>query len=345
MCQLETFLSRDHPGLQFCHRSSLIDPLPRGLFRLGDFSYAKCIESSRFVRGENMARPLWSGNLQISLVSFGIGLIPATSPASEISFHQIDRNTGQRVRHQNVVDDNPVEASEIVKGYEISKGKYITIEPKEIDELRIESRSTLELTQFVDLTDLPLALFEKPYFVVPEPSEQTAAYTIVLHALEQTGKAGLGEIAFAGREHLVAIAAAPGKQTRGLMAYTLRYAQELRDPSEYFPSIPRAAVDKKQMAMAVDLIHQYSDDLDLSAFKDDYEAALRKLIEAKLKKKPLPLETGKPQRAKVINLADALRRSLGKGQKRSTGSVSPSRATARKGPGATKSTRRSHRAA
>jgi DNA end-binding protein Ku len=292
-----------------------------------------------------MARPLWSGNLQISLVSFGVGLIPATSPASEISFHQIDRQTGQRVRHQNVIDDNPIEASEIVKGYEISKGKYITIEPQEINQLRIESRTALEITQFVDLAELPLALFEKTYFVVPEPSEQTAAYTIVLHALEQTGKAGLGEIAFAGREHLVAIAASPDKQTRGLMAYTLRYAQELRKPSEYFPSIPRAAADKKQLAMAVDLIHQYSGDLDLSAFKDDYEEALRKLIDAKLKKKPLPLDIGKPHRAKVINLADALRQSLGKGQKRSTGSVPPARAAARKRPGSVKSARRTKRAA
>lgn len=292
-----------------------------------------------------MARPLWSGNLQISLVSFGVGLIPATSPASEISFHQIDRETGQRVRHQNVVNDNPIEASEIVKGYEISKGKYITIEPQEIDELRIESRTTLEITQFVDLADLPLALFEKPYFVVPEPSEQTTAYGIVLHALEQTEKAGLGEIAFAGREHLVAIAPAPGKQTRGLMAYTLRYAQELRNAAEYFPTIPRAAADKKQLAMAVDLIHQYSGDLDLSAFKDDYEEALRKLIDAKLKKKPLPLDAGKPHRAKVIDLADALRQSLGKGRKRSTGSASPARAAARKGPGLVKANRRTHRAA
>jgi DNA end-binding protein Ku len=293
-----------------------------------------------------MARPLWSGNLQISLVSFGVGLIPATSPASEISFHQIDRETGQRIRHQNVVNDDPVEASEIVKGYEISKGKYITIEPQEIDELRIESRTTLEITQFVDLTDLPLALFERPYFVVPEPSEQAAAYTIVLHALEHSGMAGLGEIAFAGREHLVAIAAAPGKQTRGLMAYTLRYAQELRDPSEYFPPIPRVAADKKQLAMAVDLIHQYSGDLDLSAFKDDYEEALRNLIDAKLKKKPLPLDSGKPHRAKVINLADALRQSLGKGQKRSAGSGSQARVkAARKGQRSVKSTRRNHRAA
>ncbi|MGD0731887.1 MAG: Ku protein [Terracidiphilus sp.] len=293
-----------------------------------------------------MARPLWSGDLQISLVSFGVGLVPATNPASEISFHQIDRKTGQRVHHQKVVNEDPVEQSEIVKGYEISKGKYMAIEPAEIAELRIESRTTLEIQQFVDLNDIPLALFEKPYFVVPEPAEQTAAYAIVSQALEQSGKAGIGEIAFSGREHLVAIAAAPGKPTRGLMAYLLRYGAELRDASEYFPPLPRAAADKKQLAMAVDLIDQYSGDLDLSAYKDDYEGALRKLIDAKLKNQPLPLESGKPQRAKVINLADALRQSLGKAPKRSARSAPQAQtSSARKGPRAVKPARRGHQAA
>jgi DNA end-binding protein Ku len=293
-----------------------------------------------------MARPLWSGDLQISLVSFGVGLVPATSPASEISFHQIDRKTGQPIHHQNVVNDEPVEQSEIVKGYEIGKDKYIAIEPQEINELRIESRTTLEIQQFVDLRDIPLALFEKPYFVVPEPAEQTAAYVIVCQAMEQTGKAGLGEIAFSGREHLVAIAAAPGKPTRGLMAYILRYEQELRDPSEYLPPVTRGAADKKQLAMAVDLIHQYTGELDLSAYKDDYEEALRGLIDAKLKNKTLPLESGKPHRAKVINLADALRQSLGKTAKRGIASAAPARTSAaKKGPHAVKSARRSHRAA
>lgn len=300
-----------------------------------------------------MARPLWSGNLQISLVSFGVGLIPATSPASEISFHQIDRRTGKRVRHQNVVDDDPLERSEIVKGYEIAKGKYIAIEPEEINALRIESRTTLEIQQFVDVSEIPLALFEKPYFMVPEPADQTAAYNIVCRALEQTGKAGLGEIAFAGREHLVAITAASDKSAPGLMAYTLRYEQELRDPSEYLPSSPRAAADKKQLAMAVDLIDQYSAALDLSAYKDDYEEALRKLIDAKVKKKPLPIDSGKPHRAKVINLADALRESLKKTSKRGSQSSAqasatgkaPARAAGKKGPRVVKSSRRIRRAA
>ena len=291
-----------------------------------------------------MARPLWSGNLQISLVSFGVGLIPATNPAGEISFHQIDRQTGQRVHHQKVVNDDPVDNTEIVKGYEISKGKYIAIEPQEINDLRIESRTTLEIQQFVELSEIPLSLFEKPYFVVPESAEQMTAYMIVCRALEQTGKAGLGEIAFSGREHLVAIAATPGKPEHGLMAYTLRYVQELRKAAEYLPEFSKAAADKKQLAMAVDLIDQYSSDLDLTAYKDDYEEALRNLIDAKMKNKPLPLEGGKPHRAKVIDLADALRQSLGKAGKRGSGSAAKA-SLPKKGPQSVKSPRRSHRAA
>jgi DNA end-binding protein Ku len=292
-----------------------------------------------------MARPLWSGNLQISLVSFPVGLVPATNPAGEISFHQIDRRTGKRVHHQNVVDEEPVERAEIVKGYEVSKGKYIAIEPKEISDLRIESKNTLEIQQFVDVSEIPLELFEKPYFLVPEGEEQSAAYAIVCRALEQTGKAGIGEIAFAGREHLVAITATKDEPAKGMMAYTLRYEEELRDAAEYLPKASHAA-DKKQLEMAVDLIEQYSGELDLSAYKDDYEEALHKLIDAKVKNKPLPLETGKPHRAKVINLADALRQSLNKGPKRASHSAKPPRSSAaKKGPQPVRASKRAHRAA
>ena len=293
-----------------------------------------------------MARPLWSGSIQISLVSFGVGLIPATNPTSEIAFHQIDRKTGQRIRHQKVVNDDHVEASSIVKGYEISKGKYIAVEPEEISKLRIASRTILKIERFVYLKEIPPAYFERPYFVVPESSDQTAAYAVICQALEQTGKAGLGEIAFAGREHLVVIAAAASKGSRGLMAYTMRYAQELRKAEEYFPSVSRTVADKKQLAMAVDLIDQYTDKLDLSAFKDDYEVALRELIDAKVKNKPLPIESAKQPRAKVINLADALRQSLSEVQKHNSAPASRTKArTAKKGPQPVKLIGRSHRAA
>jgi DNA end-binding protein Ku len=258
-----------------------------------------------------MARPYWSGQLKISLVSFGIKLFPATNAAAEISFHQIQRKTGKRVRHQNVVDQGElIDRSDIVKGYEYSKGKYLVVEPEEIAKLRIATKDTLELEQFVNIADVPLELYEKPYFVVPQDAKHAAAFAVIRKALEQTGKAGIGEIAFAGREHLVAIAPAADKKSRGLMAYTMRYGNELRKSSDYFGDIEDVTVDKKQLAMATELINQYVAPFNLSEFKDDYEDALQRLIDAKRKNKPLPLEDEKKQPTNVINLMDALRRSI-----------------------------------
>jgi DNA end-binding protein Ku len=260
---------------------------------------------------ETMPRPYWSGQLKISLVSFGIQLFPATNSSSEITFHQIDRETGARVHHLNVIDDDrPIEKSEIVKGYEYSKGKYLVVEPDEIANLRIESRKTLELAQFVGLNDIPLTFYEKPYFVVPDPDDSGEAFAVVREALLKSGKAGIGELAFGGREHLIAIAPALEKNSRELVAYTLRYGEELRKAVGYLPEIASVQVDKRQLDMAVELIRQYSAPLNLGKYKDDYEAALRNLIEAKRKKEPLPVEEEKPQRAKVVNLMDALRRSV-----------------------------------
>jgi DNA end-binding protein Ku len=290
-------------------------------------------------------RPFWSGQLRISLVSFGVQLFPATSATSEISFHQIDRKTHQRVHHLNVIDgDQPVDNADIVKGYEYSKGKYVIVEPEEVKKLRLETQNTIDVAQFVDAKDLSPALFEKPYFVVPDPKGSTEAFEVVRTALLQADKVAIGEVAFGGREHLVAIAPAPGKNARGLMAYTLRYAEELRDAKDYFGSIKEHAIDKKQLALANDLIRAHSAPFHLDDFKDDYEAALRELIEAKRTEKPLAVSEGKP-RAKVISLMDALKRSVNetsdapKHRKPST-SRSP-----KKGPTLVKSRKRSRKAA
>ena len=155
-----------------------------------------------------MPRPYWSGHLQISLVSFGIKLFPATEAKSEIRFHQLNRKSGERIKHQKVSsDEGPVENSDIVKGYEYRKGEYVMIEPDEIEHLRIPSKHTLEVTQFVDAEELDPEFFEKPYFVVPENDVQAEAFAVVRKALQATKKVGLGKIAFGGREHLIAISA------------------------------------------------------------------------------------------------------------------------------------------
>ena len=267
-------------------------------------------------------RPFWSGQLRVSLVSFGIQLFPATNPNRGITFHQIDRATGQRIHHLNVVDgDDPVESSEIVKGYEYSKGKYLVIEPEEIAKLRIETKNVVDVKQFVALDELTPALFETPYFVAPERNESASAFAVVRKAMEQTGKAALGEIAFGGREHLVAIAVPPDRSQPGLMAYVLRYEDELRESAQYLSDLPdprKAEIDKKQLAMATQLIEAYSHPLNLGDFKDDYEVALRKLIDAKRKNVPLPLEEETPKPTKVINLMDALRASVSQAKRPAT---------------------------
>lgn len=268
------------------------------------------------------SRPYWSGQFKISLVSFGVQLFPAVNPKSGVTFHQIDRATGQRIRHMNVSgEQEPVEKSEIVKGYEYSKGKYLIIEPGEIEELRIETRNTIDVQQFVDLYEIPISLFEKPYFVVPEPKESPDAYAVVSEAMLQSGKAAIGELAFGGREHLVAITVQPKRSesaARRMMAYLLRYGEELRSGEEYFSDSENSGkqhIDKKQLAMASQLIEAYTQPFNLDAFKDDYEAALRQLVEAKKQNTPLPIETEKPKPGKVINLMDALRESVSKAKR------------------------------
>jgi DNA end-binding protein Ku len=259
-----------------------------------------------------VARPYWSGQIRISLVSFGVKLFPATEAKSEIHFHQIDRKTSERVRHQKVAegDEAPVGKNDIVKGYEYSKGRYVQIEPKEVEHLRIPSKHTLEVEQFVNIDDLDPALFEKPYFVIPENDAQAEAFAVVREALRESRKAALGKIAMGGREHLMAITPPSDLKLPGMMAYTLRYAAELRKAAEYFADVKSPRIDHEQLSLAKELIQRKAGKFDPKKFTDNYEAALRELVEAKMKHLPLPVEEKPARRAKVINLMDALRRSV-----------------------------------
>ena len=257
-------------------------------------------------------RPYWSGHIQISLVSFGVNFFTATNAASQVRLHQIDRRSGERIHHRNVTDDDSaaVDASNIVKGYEYRKGEYVTIEPGELEKLRLPSKKTMAVAQFVNIADLPPEFFEKPYFVTPQDESQTSAFTVIREALVQSKKAALGEITFSGRESLVALM--PDKNSRGMMAYAMRYKDELRDASEYFSNIKNVAVEKSQLELAKELIERNSGKFDPSKFTDDYEAALRAWVDAKVKQEPLPDEEEQPKQGKVINLMDALRKSLEK---------------------------------
>jgi DNA end-binding protein Ku len=259
-----------------------------------------------------MPRPFWSGQVQISLVSFGVHLFPATEAASEIHFHQLNRKTGERIRHQNVAgdDDGPLDKDDIVKGYEYSKGEYVMVEQEDIENLRIPSRQTLQVAQFVDRGQLAPEFFERPYFVAPENPSQSEAFAVVRKAMQASGKVALGKIAFGGREHLLAVAAPEDDKQLGMMAYTLRYAEELRDPAEYFGDIKRVTIDKDQLNLAQELIKRKSSAFDPEQYKDEYEVALRAMIDAKVKHAPIPKGPPAKKSAKVINLMDALRKSV-----------------------------------
>ena len=270
-----------------------------------------------------MSRPFWSGQIQISLVSFGVHLFPAVESKSEIHFHQLSRKTGERIHHQKVSGEDEaegerVEKDDIVKGYEYSKGEYVVIEQDEIDSLRIPSRRTLAVSQFVNLSELDPGLFEKPYFVAPDGEQQAEAFTVIRKALQSTKRAALGKIAFGGREHLMAISAPSTDKdedvsSRGMMAYTLRYAEEMRDPAEYFSQIKRIAIDADQLALAKELIERKAAKFAPEKFHDEYEAALKEMVEAKVNHRPLPKGEPSPRTGKVVNLMDALRKSVKSG--------------------------------
>lgn len=266
-----------------------------------------------------MARPYWTGNVQISLVSFGVSLYAATESKSAISFHQISRKTGERIRHQKVLESTAesnegataVDKDEIVKGYEYSKGKYVIIEPAELENLRVPSKHTIAVSQFADSSELNPEYVEKPYFVLPENETQAEAFGVVRQALLNTGKVAIGKVAFAGRESILALAPAPNDD-RGLMAYTLRFQNELRNQNDYFRDIKPTTIERDSLELAETLIKRMSAKLDMSKFEDGYEVAVKALVDAKINHLPVPIdEAPRQQPGKVINLMDALRKSIG----------------------------------
>jgi DNA end-binding protein Ku len=277
-----------------------------------------------------MARAYWSGQISLSLVSFAVEVYPASTSGRPFQFHQIDRATGERIHYQNVVheeqnehDQHAVDKSDIVKGYEYEKGKYAIIEPDDLKRLRIPGKDTLEITQFAPASELPPSFFEKPYFVVPKKGPQATAFAIVRQAMIDSGMVGIGEIAFAGREHLVALAPPQDKKQLGMMLYVLRFAEELRDPAEYFDKIAPVKADPAQLKLAKQLIESYTRPLKLDEFTDDYEAAVKELVEAKLANKPLPKEQPAKGRGKVVDLMSALRQSLAAKEAPKAGKTSP----------------------
>jgi DNA end-binding protein Ku len=251
-------------------------------------------------------RAYWTGQIRLSLVSIPVQIIPATKTAAKIAFHQVHKPSGSRIRYEKVVPGvGAVDRDEIVKGYEVSDGKYVLLEDKDFDKIKLEAKKTIDLLQFVDLGDIDQLYYDRPFYVLPDEDSDAEAYVVLRDALKKTKKAGVGQIVIRGKGSLVAIKAC-GK---GLMMETLRYADEVRKAESAFREVPKAKPDAEMIELAEDIIGRKSKEFDPAAFHDKYEDALRELIDAKAKHRQVKqIEEPQPS-AKIINLMDALRKS------------------------------------
>lgn len=256
-------------------------------------------------------RPVWKGQLRLSLVSIPVEMYSATNRSSTISFRQIHKPSGKPVRYEKVVPGiGPVDADDIWKGYEVESDEYVLIEPEEIDRIKLETKKTLELIQFVDITEIPPIYFDKPYFLAPTDELAEDAFRVVRDALGQSRKAGLGQLAMRGREHLVAVRPCGS----GLLLETLHYEEEIRKTDPFFSSISKKKAEKELLAVAADLIEKKTAPFDAGAFKDRYADAIRKLVADKSKgrKSRVAVESGssRPKGDNVVDLMSALKKSL-----------------------------------
>ena len=276
-------------------------------------------------------RAYWSGNIRLSLVSIPIQVIPATKTGAKIAFHQVHKPSGARIRYQKVAPGvGPVDTDEIVKGYEVKKGKYVLLEDKEIDKLKLEAKKTIDLVQFVGNHEIDPVYFERPFFVLPEEDEDAEAFVVLRDALKKTKKIGLGQIVIRGKGSIIALKAC-GK---GMLLETLRYTDEIKKADSAFSNVPNVKPEADLIELAEELIEKKTKKFDASAFKDSYNDALRELIEAKAEHRQIREIEDAPQTAQVIDLMEALRKSVGKNDgrksKKNGGSVRRSNGSRRK---------------
>ena len=222
------------------------------------------------------ARAYWSGQIRLALVSIPVEIYSATKSGASISFRQIHEPTGKRINYEKVVQGiGPVDRDEIVKGYEISKGNYVLLEDDEIEAVKIESKRTLELVQFVDQGEIDVFYFEKPFYVVPQDELAEEAFVVLREALRKANKVALGQLALRGREYLVSLKPC-GK---GIVMETLRYEDEVRRAQSYFKDIPDTRPAKEMLELAQTLIEKKTAPFDPGEFRDRYVEALHALIE------------------------------------------------------------------
>lgn len=254
-------------------------------------------------------RAYWKGFLRLSLVSIGVAVYNAVDTAAEIKFNQIHKPTGKRINYTKTVKGiGPVETSDIVKAYEIDEDTYVMLEPEELEAIKLESKKTLDLQQFVDAEEIDPRYFERPYYVVPTDEHAIEGYLVIRDALKKSGKLGVGQVTMSGREYLVAV----GPLDKGLGMHVMRYANEIRSAGQYFSDLPDQKLDPEMVGLASELIGRKAGTFKPEQYKNHYATALHDLVKEKAKgHKILVTEEERPSGTNVVDLMDALRRSVG----------------------------------
>jgi DNA end-binding protein Ku len=263
------------------------------------------------------SRPYWKGYLKLSLVSCPIALYTASAASERVSFRQVNKTTGNRLRQQ-LVDDitrEPVEAADKGRGYEVAKNTFILVEDEELDAVAIESTQTIEIDHFVPRTQIDERYFESPYYIVPNDQVGQEAFAVIREAMRGKGMAALGRVVLSKRERVIMLQ----PWDRGLVGTTLRYAYELRDSHDYFDEIPDLEVPKDMLELAEHIVASKTADFDPAKFVDRYEEAVVEMLKTKQAGLPAP-QPREVHAPNVINLMDALRRSI-------AGTVPPAKAT------------------
>lgn len=257
------------------------------------------------------ARPYWKGQIRLALVSIPVEIYSATKSGATVAFNQIHEPTGKRIKYEKVVPGiGPVDPDEIVKGFEYAKGSYVLFDDEELEAVKLESKKTLELTQFVDAHEIDPLYYEKPYYVVPSDDLAEEAFIVLREALRDTRKVGLGQLAMRGREYVVSLKPCG----RGILLETLRYADEVNKAQGYFRDIADARPDEELLELAETLIEKKASKFDPTRFHDHYVDALHALIERKRKSKGARIEAEEeeaPARgSNVVDLMAALKKSI-----------------------------------
>ena len=254
-------------------------------------------------------RANWKGFLRLSLVTCPVALYPATSESEKISFNQLNRQTGHRIKYLKVDADtgDEVPNEDIVKGYELDKSQYIEVSKEELEEIALESTRTIEIDEFVDRSDIDPRYLIRPYYLRPDGKVGHDAFAVIRDTIREMDKVAVGRVVLTNREHIIAME----PLGKGLMGTLLRYPYEVRDPKEYFDEIQDVRVTKDMLDLARHIVDQKSGSFEPDKFEDQYETALIDLINQKRAGKPItPKE--RPASTNVVDLMEALRRSVGK---------------------------------